>query len=139
MMKKFLTIFTFFLCVSVFNVQSQTQQQPPAPSKMANLQGLKIAYITRQLSLTSDEAQKFWPVYYEFMDELKAARQKNKGNEIASDEAALVVKKKYLIEFKKVLGTDERANKVFSIEREFAAEVKKELEKRQQKRQQFRK
>jgi len=104
--------------------------QAPNKGIMANVQGLKIAYITRQLNLTTDEAQKFWPLYYNFFDELKDARQKNKDDVIAFDEASLNIKKKYFSEFKQVLGSDERANKVFLVERNFGVVLKKELEKR---------
>ena len=132
-MKKIFTIICILVCVAGIT------QQPPKKGMMANIQGLKIAYITKELNLSTEEAQKFWPVYYSFLNELKQTRQNNTMNEIAFEEASLVVKKKYLLDFKKVLGTDERANKIFSIERSFAAEVRKELEKRQQLRKQFRK
>jgi len=125
-MKQFLVILFLSGCVNVFAQQPNGSTPPPPPNqRMANLQGLKIAYITRQLDLSPAEAQKFWPVYYDFIDDLRLSRQNNKDNEIASDEAALGVKKKYLAEFKKILGSDARANKVFTIERDFAAEVKK--------------
>lgn len=44
--------------------------------KYANMQKLKIAYITKHLDLTVEEAEKFWPVYNRY----EAAR-----NEITSD------------------------------------------------------
>lgn len=129
-MKKLFTILFISVFVNSFAQQPVTEQPP---QRMSNLQGLKIAYITKELDLSPAEAQKFWPVYYNYIDDLRAARQNNKDNDIASDEAVLGVKKRYLIEFKKILGSDARANKVFTIERDFAAEVKKELEKRQAK------
>ena len=76
-------------------------------------QGLKIAYITRELNLSTDEAQIFWPVYYAYFNEMKKTRQETKDDVLAFDEKILFIKKKYSLEFKKVLGTDERANKVF--------------------------
>lgn len=36
--------------------------------KKEKIKALKIAYITEQLDLTSDEAQKFWPIYNAFDD-----------------------------------------------------------------------
>ncbi|MBS1626645.1 MAG: hypothetical protein JSR09_01310 [Bacteroidetes bacterium] len=138
-MKKILFIFFLINCIVTFS--QQPGAQPPAQNQNngARLQGLKIAYITKQLDLTTSEAQKFWPVYYEYINELKQTRQANNKNEITFDEAILNVKKKYFAEFKKVLGSDVRANKVFIIEKDFAAEVKKELEKRQQERKQMHK
>lgn len=34
--------------------------------KKEKIKALKVAYITSELSLTSDEAQKFWPIYNTF-------------------------------------------------------------------------
>lgn len=97
----------------------------------ANVQGLKIAYITKELNLTSDEAQKFWPVYYTYFDELKKARIETKDDVLVFEEKMLGIKKKYSIEFKKILGTDERANKVFLADRNFGAIIRKEIQNRQ--------
>jgi hypothetical protein len=42
------------------------------------LDAYKIAFITRRLDLTPDEAEKFWPVYNEFQDK-KVQIQKERG------------------------------------------------------------
>lgn len=96
-----------------------------------NVQGLKIAYVTRELDLTTDEAQKFWPLYFGYFDELKKARVESKDDVIAFDEKVLAIKKRYIIDFKKILGSDERANKVFLVDRNFGAMIKKEIQNRQ--------
>lgn len=98
---------------------------------LGNLQGLKIAYMTRQLKLSSEEAEKFWPVYYNYTDDMNDARKEMKDDVIGLDEKLLALKKKYWIEFKKVLGTDERVNKGFLAEREFGNFIRTEMEKRQ--------
>ena len=36
--------------------------------KREKVKALKVAYITEQLELTTDEAQKFWPIYNAFDD-----------------------------------------------------------------------
>ncbi len=107
--------------------------QPPsdATGVMPNVQGLKIAYLTRKLALSSEDAQKFWPAYYAYADELKAVRKQNKENVLQYEEKALQIKKKHSAEFKKILGSDERANKVFLAEMEFGNEIRKALINRQ--------
>jgi hypothetical protein len=35
----------------------------------------RIAFITQRLALTPDEAQKFWPVYNQFSDELDGVKR----------------------------------------------------------------
>lgn len=37
----------------------------------------KIAYITKELDLTKEEAQKFWPIYNQYESELRAIREKS--------------------------------------------------------------
>ncbi|MEM0999274.1 MAG: hypothetical protein AAGN35_19615 [Bacteroidota bacterium] len=41
----------------------------------SNVESLRIAYITTKLSLTSDEAKIFWPVYDEYQAETKALKK----------------------------------------------------------------
>lgn len=120
-------LFTFLYCF-VITVTSMAQE-PTTPS--VNVQGLKIAYITRELNLTTDEAQKFWPIYFSYFNELKKARTDSKDDVIGFDEKALAIKKRYYGDFKKILGTDERANKVFLVDRNFGAIIKKEIQNRQ--------
>jgi hypothetical protein len=119
-------IITLFCIVAVF---TSIAQEHPKPG--VNVQGLKIAYITRELNLTTDEAQKFWPLYFGYFDDLKKAKTESKDNVIAFDEKVLAIKKRYFTDFKKVLGTDERANKVFLVDRNFGAIIKKEIQNRQ--------
>lgn len=92
-----------------------------------NLMGLKLAFVTKQLSLSTDEAQKFWPVYYTYSAELKKTRQDQKGDVLAMEEGMLNVRKKYKTEFKKILTTDERVNKALTVDRDFSNVVRKEL------------
>ena len=105
-------------------------QKPPKPQDGPNVMGLKIAFITRHLSLTSDEAQKFWPIYYDYSDKVKVLRNESKDDELAFEEKLLNERKKFKVDMKKILGTDERANKALSVDREFNNVLKKELEER---------
>lgn len=125
-MKKFVLIL-LAICTSLAGMSQNAK-------KGQTVQGLKIAYITRELSLTTDEAQIFWPVYYSYFDEMKKTRQETKDDVLAFDEKILFIKKKYSLEFKKVLGTDERANKVFLADRNFGAIIRKEIMARQKNR-----
>ena len=74
---------------------SSTLIQAQRPDKRAELKALKIGYLTKQLELTSSEAEVFWPVYNEFdkkMFELrqqKILKSKNLDIESLTDEDAL--------------------------------------------------
>lgn len=102
------------------------------------LEALKIAYLTKKLNLSSDEAQKFWPAYNQYMAELRKTRQEGRGgDEIEREEKLLAIRKKYQAEFSKTLSPN-RANQFFKAEKEFYQVVQKELMERRQLRQDLR-
>ena len=100
-------------------------------AKQNSIQVLKVAFITKDLFLTAEEAQKFWPIYNCYTEELKKVRRDFKNDVLCGDEKSLMIKRKYNIEFKKILVSDDRANKVFLADRDFSNFVKKELQERQ--------
>lgn len=51
---------------------------PQSGNKKEKIEALRVAFITQKLNLTADESQKFWPVYNDYQDKLKAARQEFK-------------------------------------------------------------
>ncbi|MCB0697691.1 MAG: hypothetical protein KDC07_10020, partial [Chitinophagaceae bacterium] len=50
--------------------------QPDRDHKHDRIKALKIAYITEKLDLTSEQAQKFWPVYNRYEKEKWDTRRK---------------------------------------------------------------
>jgi hypothetical protein len=112
--------------------------QPPN-RRAERIEALKVAFITQNLKLTAEEAQKFWPVYNSFIDELRKTKQTHREDELKFQEEALAIKKKYKVEFKKILGDDARVNSVFRLEAEFRAEVQKEIQRRMDNRMQDKK
>lgn len=126
-MKKFVYILSlsFFLVAFAGHGQNDSSQGGPA-----NIMGLKMSFITKQLALTNDEAQKFWPVYYSYTADLRKARQTKKDDVLGQEEEVLNVRKKYRTEFKKVLGSDDRVNKTLTIDRDFNNVIKQELQDR---------
>jgi hypothetical protein len=120
-----------FLLLLFITLYSIAQQPGNRPGLMANVQGLKIAYFTRELNLNREEAQRFWPVYYSYLNELNAARLQRRDDVIASDEKILSIKKNYLFQFRNILGNNQRAGRVYICEREFGNYIKREFENRQ--------
>lgn len=105
------------------------------PKDGNRIESLKIAFITRKLDLSPEEAQKFWPVYNKYAEELKKTHQElrnNNGTEIEKEEKMLTLRKKYNLEFQKVLSS-EKANNYFRVEKEFVMVLQKEMQKRHQK------
>jgi hypothetical protein len=122
-MKKILLL----IVISFGIVATNAQNRPEKQFNKNNIEALKVAYITRQLNLTPEEAQKFWPVHNIYFEELKKTRRENLDNELVFEEKALNVRKKYNSDFRKILMSDERVNKLFKLEKDFNNELRKEL------------
>ena len=68
--KNLLLVVTLFISASFF-------AQRKEGDKRSQIKALKIAYITTELNLTSDEASKFWPIFNTFEDKQRAIRKEN--------------------------------------------------------------
>ena len=131
-MKKIFLFAMIFLGV----IRGITAQENDARNDGGRIQAFKIAYLTKKLNLSPEEAQRFWPIYNKYESEIRSVRIENRGqriNEIETEERILNIRKKYNGEFSKALSTD-KVDKLFRSEREFGNMVQKELnERRQQK------
>jgi len=84
-MKKIILIFLIAMSANGFAQpnppQPPTPPSPPSPQaqqRKEKMESMKIAFLTKRLDLSPDEAQKFWPVYNEFQkkrDELRKKRR----------------------------------------------------------------
>ncbi len=117
--------------------------------KGERIESFKIAFVTKRLDLTTDEATKFWPVYNQYQDELKDLRERNRkvllnaylnietmtdkeiekvlDDEIAFKQNELNVIKKYVPQFKTVLPMRKVA-KLFKAEEDFKTELLKRMQ-----------
>lgn len=115
----------------LFSCAIFAQQPDAAPgSPLSRVVELKKDFVTKQLALTNEESQKFWPVYYSYSGELRKTRQGHKADVLEMEESMLNVRKKYKTEFKKILNSDDRVNKALTVDRDFMNAVRKEIEKR---------
>jgi hypothetical protein len=111
------------------------------PGREGRLKSLEIAYLTRELNITPAEAEKFWPVYNKYQEEMRTAMTNSKDNDILERQQQMLnIRKKYKNDFSNILSAD-RTNKLYEAEGKFRDMVRKELqerremlEKRQQKR-----
>lgn len=135
------TVLTTFL---LFTVAAQLYAQPPRPDREARLaeikkiQAMEMAFITKELNLSPNEAQKFWPIFNKYRNELKsvAVEGKKMSDNLEKQQRMLDLRKKYREDFSKVVNQD-RANKVFEAEGEFKSLVRREFQKRQAEKKQF--
>lgn len=83
------------------------------------IQALKVAFITQKLHLTPSEAQKFWPVYNQYDNEIMQVRANNRnGDVIEKEQKVLDIRKKYRSSFEKILGP-QRLNDLYNAESDF--------------------
>ena len=127
MMKKFLLILMVVSgSISFANAQSGNGQ------RQEKLQALKIAYITQRLKLTPAEAEKFWPVYNRYNDEIRTLRINNKNGDVLDNEQKLLdIRKKYKTQFENILGP-QRMNDLYNAERDFRNLLIKRLKEQKQ-------
>ena len=65
-------------------------------TRAEKIEALKIAFITQKLQLTTDEAQKFWPVYNQYENEIRSLQLGNRnGPALENEEKLLNVCNKY--------------------------------------------
>lgn len=143
---KHLNIQTFIvgllLCLC-FQAKAQDGDNPALKDK---IKAYEVAYLSQQLNLTPEEAQKFWPLYNNYtreVEQLIAERRRNRQDEKKDDNAArqalnkemdieqklLDVRKRYNQEFLKAL-PPRKAGNVFKAEREFRGQLIRQLKER---------
>ncbi len=112
-MKKFYLIMIFAGIASF----ASAQEEQPSAKRQQDIEALKVAFISRELELTPEEAQKFWPVYNQYSKELRSTFKED-ADVLDRDEKILNLRKRYKDQFSKVLGP-ERMNRIFSSEGKF--------------------
>lgn len=131
-MKKILLTWMMILGVTVFAVAQDDNAEDDQGG--GRVEAMKIAWITQKLSLTPEEAQKFWPIYNNYTKEIRKTRTDAKSNntdQLKMEEQMLNIRKKYDGEFQKAI-SKEKVNKFFRVEREFMDELRKRVIERRQ-------
>ena len=145
-MKKLLLLLLILLAGFSFTM-AQTDGDDDKNEKIS---AMKIAFITDKLSLSSKEAEGFWPVFNRFEQEMKSLRKKERelarqfkakaqpteaeADRYIQDQTQLKQQevdllKKYIPEFKKVLPAPKVA-RLLSLEQEFKVQLLRELKQR---------
>ena len=92
-------------------------QNENAGQKRQDIEALKVAFISRELELTPEEAQKFWPIYNEYSKEMKTIVADDQ-DVLDRDEKVLNLRKRYRDQFTKVIG-EPRMNRLYNAEGKF--------------------
>ena len=132
------------LCLFTFGLSAQDGVKRKGRKEV--IEAKKIAFITEELDLSPSEAEKFWPIYNQREDEIKAVRKElkpdfNKGefdslsdeeveemlyNGLEMKEKELEIERKYLEEFKEVISVKQIA-RLHHAERQFKLELIKKI------------
>ncbi|SFS87438.1 hypothetical protein [Sphingobacterium wenxiniae] len=138
----FVTIVGLALCVL------SAQAQPRDSKRFAAIENEKIAYITKELNLTTAEAQRFFPIYNQYSKAVWNVRSQRQDDSTPSpkgtnsfnrssgqrdvlsyDAKELNIKKEYRAKFAEVIGQS-RASQFFEVEQNFRELLYKELQNR---------
>jgi len=119
------------LITSFSSIQAQTTQPDPG-NKEEKIRALEVAFISRKLNLSTDEAQKFWPVYNEYKTDIRSKvgpKDKRKDIDVLDrEEKVLEVRKKYKDRFTQAVG-EKKMNQFFQAEHEFRGVLLNRLKK----------
>jgi hypothetical protein len=122
-MKKYLLIVTLLVgCISMGFAQ---ENQPGDEKKVRDIKALYVAYVSKQLEFTPEEAQKFWPVHTQFENDLKGL--KTDLPELDRQQSILNIKKKYQENFTRILGSN-RCERFFRMNDEFKRKLRDRLQ-----------
>ena len=130
-MKTSFSLIALLILGLCLQAQSIKPDRDTRASEIKKIQAMEMAFITKELNLSPDEAQKFWPVFNQYRNDLKGmAGERKVGDHLEKQQKMLDIRKKYREDFTKVM-SHERANKVFGAEEEFKSLVRREFQKRQ--------
>lgn len=127
-MKKILLTLMFFVTALVA-VKAQDVQPAEDNEGQKKIQALYVAYITKELNLTAEEAQKFWPIHTQFTNEVRGVKQDLP--ELEKQQAILNIKKKYQDKFNPILG-NKRCERFFKMDGEFRRKLLERIRKQRQ-------
>jgi hypothetical protein len=148
-MKKILCLLSIIVTVFVAQAQERPMNGQSRPA-MRNRQGMErqlpqrqmtkeqrerlelfsIQFITKKLDLTPTEAEKFWPLYNEQKEAIRNLMQTAKQDEIAFQEAMLVIRKKFKKDLMPILKTEERVNLALKVDRDLLNRMRNEMMRR---------
>ncbi len=129
-MKRILLLVFIVFLSTIANAQDK---QPPRGG--GRMEALKIAFITNKLNLTTEEAQKFWPIYNKYTAEIKQVYQNRTADEVELEAKVVEIRKNYKTQFLKVL-SEEKVNQFFKADKEFNTMAQREMMERRQNRDQ---
>ena len=89
-----------------------------------------IEYIQTKLGLSKSEAEKFQPVFLDYLKDMRATKQQYKdGDRLVLQQKIIDLRIRYRDQFKPIIG-EARSNQVFKHEHDFVEQARTELKDR---------
>jgi len=137
-LKMYFRLLTMAIIIILSVNNGYSQKGPDKEKKKEMIETQKVSFITKYLDLTTAEAEKFWPIYNEFVSKKQELNKKHKSEfiskkiddmtdkeaealvnqQIVHAQELLDLKKTYLIKYKEVLPIKKLA-KLSAAENEF--------------------
>ena len=127
-MKKIFYIFTF-----LFTFSAVSFAQDENDDAAGKLREKMIEYIQNKLSLTKTEAEKFQPIFLDYLRQTRSTREMYKEDKILLQQKIAELRVRTRDQLKPVLG-EARSNEVFKHQNDFIEQAKTELKIRQDER-----
>lgn len=112
-MKKILFILSLFLVISN---AAKAQDEEKIRDKMRE-------YIQQRMRLTSNEAERFAPIFLRYFREWRTTLRDNQGDRLILQQKVVELRIRYRTEFKEILG-ERRSNEVYVHQEKFIKELK---------------
>jgi hypothetical protein len=112
-MKKILFILSLFLVISN---AAKAQDEEKIRDKMRE-------YIQQRMRLTSNEAERFSPIFLRYFREWRTTLRDNQGDRLILQQKVVELRIRYRTEFKEILG-ERRSNEVYVHQEKFIKELK---------------
>lgn len=114
-MKKLLYILIFSFTLQTAFAQDE---QPGA----ARLKEKMVEYIQNKLGLNKTEAERFQPVFMDYLRQLRQTKQEHKDDKLVLQQKVIETRLRFREQVKPIIG-EKRSNDVFTYEREFVEKV----------------
>jgi hypothetical protein len=120
-MKKILYIFIF-----LFTVSGSSFAQDEQEDAGGKLRDKMVEYIQKKLSMSKDEAEKFQPIFLDYLRQMKSTKQEFKTDPILLRQKVAELRVTTRDQLKPIIG-EQRSNDVFVKEVEFIKAAKNVL------------
>ncbi len=112
-MKRIIYILFFALALSPVGFAQDVEDDPGG-----KLREKMVEYIQKKLSLSRTEAEKFQPVFLDYLRQMRSTRQEFRGDQILLKKKVADLRVRTRDQLKPIIG-EQRSNEVFTHEQEF--------------------